>query len=94
MSCTNDTKKWATNHGFSEPRFCYINMATSQCTSDLMKEMKREIAAALDIDKQSKKLRVFEREFKTKVLVLVLDEIDILFKIYGGVGKKLVQNTC
>merc|ERR1712194_921507 len=51
-----------------------------------MKGMPKEIAGALEIDKDSK-LNTFEQKFKKKVLVLVLDEIDMLFKSHGGIAE-------
>ena len=58
-------------------------MAKSHCKDGIegiKNGMLRSIAGALKIDRQEKRLSVFKRELKKKTLVLVLDEIDMLFK--------------
>ena len=51
-----------------------------------MKAMLKKIASALEISKDSA-LPVFEKQFKKKELILVLDEVDMLFKHHGGIGE-------
>ena len=88
-ACSNIMKKWAKQNNHQKPVFCFINMAgghTSLSTKEgLMRGMLNKIAAALDIEKGAN-LCVFEKAFKKKVVVLVLDEIDMLFKKHDGVG--------
>jgi len=83
----NKVKTFAKKNGFTEPRFCHLNMAGSHCKAGIMKGMLRSIAGTLKINQQVTKLSVFKQEFKTKVLVLVLDEIDMLFKNHGGIAE-------
>ena len=82
-SCKKAIKKFAKENGFKQPLFCHLNMAKSHCKDGIegiKNGMLRSIASALKIDQQEKRLSVFEQEFKKKTLVLVLDEIDMLFK--------------
>ena len=51
-----------------------------------MRVMLKKIASAIKID-EAAGLTAFEKQFKKKVLVLVLDEIDMLFKQHGGIGE-------
>ena len=51
-----------------------------------MRTMLKKIATSIEVDKQAK-LSVFEKKFKKQVLVLILDEVDMLFKEHGGIGE-------
>lgn len=51
-----------------------------------MRAMLAKISKELKIDKEAD-LRTFEAKFKKEVLVLVLDEIDMLFKNHEGKGE-------
>ena len=55
-------------------------------TNGLMKVMLKKIAKALGIDPSSD-ISTIENRLKEKVLILVLDEIDMLFKSHGGIGE-------
>ena len=79
-SCEKTIKIFAKENGFKQPLFCHLNMANSHCKDGVKNGMLRSIAGALKIDRQEKRLSVFKRELKKKTLVLVLDEIDMLFK--------------
>ena len=84
-------KKWAKHNGYDKPKFCVINMASSQtsasnCKDGIMRTMLKKIATSIEVDKQAK-LSVFEKKFKKQVLVLILDEVDMLFKEHGGMGE-------
>ena len=87
-------KKWAKKNGYDKPRFCLINMAASQVSSKskdgVMRAMLKKIATAIEVDKEAE-MSVFEKQFKKKVLVLVLDEVDMLFKEHGGVGEQFFR---
>ena len=90
-SCAYDMKKWAKHNGYDKPKFCVINMASSQtsasnCKDGIMRTMLKKIATSIEVDKQAK-LSVFEKKFKKQVLVLILDEVDMLFKEHGGIGE-------
>ena len=85
-SCAKAVKKFAKENGFLEPRFCTLNMANSHGKAGIKNGMLKSIAGALKIDQQQKRLSVFEQEFKKQVLVLVLDEIDMLFKNHQGIA--------
>ena len=84
-------KKWAKHNGYDKPKFCVINMASSQtsasnCKDGIMRTMLKKIATSIEVDKQAK-LSVFEKKLKKQVLVLILDEVDMLFKEHGGMGE-------
>lgn len=86
-SCAGDMKKWAKRNGYDKPKFCFINMASSQtsasnCKNGIMRTMLKKIATSIEVDKQAK-LSVFEKKFKKQVLILILDEVDMLFKEHG-----------
>ena len=51
-----------------------------------MRVILKKIASAIDIDKAAE-LQAFEKQFKKKVLVLVLDGIHMPFKHYRGIGE-------
>lgn len=83
-------KSWAKNSGYDKPTFCLINMASNQVASNgkggIMGALLMKLARSLEIDKDSD-ISVFEKHFKKRVVVLVLDEIDMLFKQHGGAGE-------
>mmetsp|Transcript_3388 Transcript_3388/g.7585 ORF Transcript_3388/g.7585 Transcript_3388/m.7585 type:complete len:839 (+) Transcript_3388:2-2518(+) len=87
-SCRLEMTKWAKRCGYNRPRLCAINMAGSQSSNTkggIMRDMLKKIAAVLKINGESP-LQTFEEEFKKDGLVLILDEIDMLFKQHGGIG--------
>ena len=81
-------KKWATKNGYGKPkpRFCMINMASCHAGKDgIMRAMLKKIASAIEISKDAK-LQEFEKKFKKQSVVLILDEIDMLFQQHGGIA--------
>ena len=51
-------KKWAKRNGYDKPRFCFINMASSQtsashCKDGIMRTMLKKIATSIEVDKQA-----------------------------------------
>ena len=89
MSCVADMKKWARKNGYEKPGFCSINMASiaANCKGGLMKSMLKKMAKELGVDAETAKLPTYEKKLEKKVFVLVLDEIDMLFKTHGGIGE-------
>ncbi|KAL7553128.1 hypothetical protein ACHAWF_016382 [Thalassiosira exigua] len=85
--CKAEMMSWARRSGYGKPHFCILNMASFKAGKDgLLKAMLSKLAVALEIAKDSK-LRTFENNFKKKVLVLILDEIDMLFNQHKGIGE-------
>lgn len=93
-SCADEMNKWAKNNGYDKPSFCFINMASSQSASTgkggMMRAVLQKMAVSLNIDKDAD-FSVFENLFKRRVVVLMLDEIDMLFKRHGGVGETCLR---
>ena len=95
-ACSEQLPKWAKDKGFIKPCYCHINMASNASMSSgiIMKQMLKSMAKKLQIDKNSD-LAVFEKQFRNKGMILVVDEIDMLFKNHGGSGEewfaKLIQ---
>ena len=86
-SCTDEMKKWAKRNGYDKPRFCEINMAgISTTAAGLMRAMLKKIATAVEVDKEAD-LSTFEKQFKKTTVVLILDEVDMLFKQHAGSGE-------
>lgn len=89
-ACANDMKKWAKKNNYNMPHFCFFNMASVHTALNekdgVMKLMLRKFAKELEIDKNSE-LKAYESRLKKKVLVLVLDEIDMFFKKRDGNGE-------
>mmetsp|Transcript_11814 Transcript_11814/g.25906 ORF Transcript_11814/g.25906 Transcript_11814/m.25906 type:complete len:893 (-) Transcript_11814:67-2745(-) len=89
ISCADEMKKWAKRNGYKKTCFCHINMERSQTLfseGGIMRAMLMKIATAIEIDVQAQ-LSTFEKQFKKKTVVLVLDQIDMLFKKHGGIGE-------
>jgi len=91
-SCSDEMTKWAKCNGYDKPRFCFINMAatSSTCKGGIMRATLKKIAKSLEIDGAST-LLAFEKQFKNKAVVLVLDEIDMMFKQLGGIAETWFQ---
>ncbi|KAL9184927.1 hypothetical protein ACHAXT_002704 [Thalassiosira profunda] len=89
MSCEGDMKEWARKNGYDKPIFCRINMAhiSAECRGGLMSNMLKKMAKELGVDAESAKLSTYEEQLEKKVLVLILDEIDMLFKTHGNIGE-------
>ena len=86
-SCADEMKKWAKRYDYDKPRFCEINMAMISTTAaGLMRAMLKKIATAVEIDKEAP-LSTFEKQFKKTTVVLILDEVGMLFKQYTGIGE-------
>ena len=85
-SCANEMKKWAKRNGYDKPRFCEINMAKIVTAAGLMRAMLKKIATVVEIDKEAP-LSTFEKQFKKTTVVLILDEVDMLFKQHAGIGE-------
>ena len=77
--------KWAKDSGFAKPCYCHINMASHAAMSidAIKKEMFKSMAKKLEIEKNSSPT-VFLNQFRKKGMILVVDEIDMLFKNQGG----------
>eukprot|EP00571_Detonula_confervacea_P013426 CAMPEP_0172305654 /NCGR_PEP_ID=MMETSP1058-20130122/6909_1 /TAXON_ID=83371 /ORGANISM="Detonula confervacea, Strain CCMP 353" /LENGTH=105 /DNA_ID=CAMNT_0013017323 /DNA_START=25 /DNA_END=338 /DNA_ORIENTATION=+ len=58
----------------------------TQTSYGKMRTVTTKIATAIDINNASAHTE-FEREFKKKVVVLILDEIDMPFKHHKGIGE-------
>ena len=52
-----------------------------------MNNMLKKMAKELGVDAESAKLSTYEEQLEKKVLVLILDEIDMLFKTHGNIGE-------
>jgi len=84
-ACSQQLTKWANDIGVTKPRYCHINMAyaASMGTDGIKKHMLKEMAKKLGIEKNTD-LPTFVNQFKAKGMILVVDEIDMLFKNHGG----------
>mmetsp|Transcript_30959 Transcript_30959/g.61708 ORF Transcript_30959/g.61708 Transcript_30959/m.61708 type:complete len:1422 (-) Transcript_30959:375-4640(-) len=93
--CAEVVTKWANINFHQEPVFCHISMATRHSILDhkshLVRSIRRTIALALEIDENSR-LFAIEKELEKQALVLVIDEVDVLFEEYGGIGETLFNN--
>lgn len=93
--CAEMVTKWANINFHQEPVFCHISMATRHSILDhkshLVRSIRRTIALALEIDENSR-LFAIEKELEKQALILVIDEVDILFEEYGGIGETLFNN--
>merc|ERR1719356_92721 len=58
---------------------------SSMSKDGIMRKMLKKMAGVLEINKDSS-LNTFEKQFKKKCFILILDEVDMLFKSYGGTG--------
>ena len=88
-SCADEMMRWARKSGYDKPVFCFINMASvptsSSCKGDIMKAILDKIGTSLGIGR-GQDVAVLKKHFKKRVVVLILDEIDMLFKQHGVVG--------
>jgi Cdc6-like AAA superfamily ATPase len=82
--------KWAKNNNYEKPIICSVNMAASQSSSNvkggIMRAMLKKISKGLNIE-NDEPLAKFEKLMMKRVVVLVVDEIDMLFKQHGGIGE-------
>ena len=82
--------KWARSHGYEKPLICSVNMAATQSKNSkgggIMRTMLKKVAIGLQIA-SDEPLEKFERLMRKKVVILIVDEIDMLFKQHGGVGE-------
>lgn len=89
-ACAKNMTKWAKKNGRDKPLFCFINMAAGHSSlgskGNLMRTTLSKIAKALDMEEGSK-LNNVEKALRKKALVLVVDEVDMLFTSHGGVGE-------
>jgi len=89
-SCAEEMTKWAKTNGCEKPLFCSVNMAASQTSSNsksgIMRTMLKKIATGLSIANDDP-LQKFEKLMMKRVVVLIVDEIDMLFKQHGGIGE-------
>ncbi len=80
---------WAKDSGYERPRYCLINMASSETISSkggIMRATLRELAPASGVSKDASP-SAFKKQFTKRVVILILDEIDMLFKEHGGAGE-------
>jgi cell division control protein 6 len=84
-ACSQQLTKWAKDRGFIKPCYCHINMASvaSMNANGIKKQMLKDMAKRLEIEKNST-LDTFVEQFKKKGMILVVDEIDMLFKNHGA----------
>ena len=82
-SCVDEMKKWAERNGYDKPRFCGINMALISTKAGLGTMLKKNLATAVEIDKEAP-LSTLEKQFKKTTVVLILDKIDMLFSHQNG----------
>ncbi len=82
--------KWAKKNGHDKPVFCFINMAAAHSSlgnkGNLMRSTLSKITRALGMEEGSK-LNHIEKVLRKKVLILIIDEVDMLFTNHGGVGE-------
>ncbi len=93
-SCADEMKKWAKHSGYDKPSFCFINMASSHTVPNdkggITRALLKKLASVIQIDNDAD-ISVFEKFFKKRVVVMVLDEIDMLFKQHGGIGETCLR---
>lgn len=69
-------------------------MASSQTVSNdkggIIRALLKKLAPLIEIDKDAD-ISVFEKYFKKRVVVMVLDEIDMMFKRHGGTGETCLK---
>jgi len=85
-ACLQHLANWAKESGFAKPRSCHINVA-SMSNGAIQTEMLKIMSKKLEIDKSSSP-DVFVKHFQKKGMVLVVDEIDMLFKSHGSSGEE------
>jgi hypothetical protein len=94
QTCTDEVKKWANQNGYDKPAFCFINMAARDTISTgeggIMRTVLVRLAKSLGIVKNAT-IAEFEKQFKKRVVVLTLDEIDMLFTRQGNIGEQCVR---
>jgi len=89
-SCAEEMTKWAKKNGYEKPLICSVNMAASQGSSNsksgIMRAMLKKISTGLNIASDDP-LEKFEKLMMKRVVVLIVDEIDMFFKQHGGIGE-------
>ena len=89
-SCAEEMTKWAKANGYEKPLVCSVNMAASQTSSNskvgVMRTMLKKIATGLSIANDDPLVK-FESLMMKRVVVLIVDELDMLFKQHGGIGE-------
>lgn len=89
-TCVQEMKQRAKSHGHARPRICLINVASLNPKGSIMRAMLMKLAAVVEIDKESK-LSDYANQFRRKAVVLILDEIDMLFAQQGGSGEQMLK---
>lgn len=93
-SCADEMTKWARRNGYEKPLICSVNMAATQSNNfkggGIMRTMLKKVAIGLQIA-SDEPLEKFEQLMRKKVVVLIVDEIDMLFKQHGGVGETVFK---
>lgn len=87
--CVTEAKKWAGENNYDTPHMCFVNVGSVLASSgkDGLKEaMLNKIVASLEIANKSSQQMV-EKQLQRKTLILVLDEIDMMFKKSGGIAQ-------
>lgn len=94
-ACADDVKKWAKTKGYKKPFLCHINLAAGHSSTKekggIVKYIRKKIAQSLEID-QNSSLVELEKQFKKKGMILILDEIDMLFKQQRGIGETFLNS--
>ena len=86
-SCAGEAKRWAKQNEYETPNICTMNMAKPSGKGGIMRTMLNQMARPLGLKHGASPTDV-ERKMKKKVLVLVLDEIDMLFRNHGNVAQQ------
>ena len=88
-ACSQLLAKWSKEMGATKPCYCHINMASnaSKSAGAIQKEMFKRMAKKLEIDQKSSQVD-FMNQFRKKGMILLVDEIDMLFKNHGGSGEE------
>lgn len=80
--CVTEAKKWAGENNYDTPYVCFVNAGSIMASSgkDGLKEaMLNKIVTSLEMDHKSNQ-KMVEKQLRRKTLILVLDEIDMMFK--------------
>ena len=81
-SCKGKVMRLAKQNGYEKPSICIMNMAKPGGKDGIMRDMQDKMARALGL-KKGASISKIEKKMKKKALVLVLDEIDMLFENHG-----------
>ncbi|EJK76324.1 hypothetical protein THAOC_01919, partial [Thalassiosira oceanica] len=83
--CVTEAKKWAGDNNYDTPHICFVNVGSLMTSSGngLHEAMLNKIVASLEIDQKANQ-KMVEKQLHRKTLILVLDEIDMMFKKSHG----------